>query len=254
MNDCKMKIENSTILITGAAGGIGQALVQEFISRGAKRVYAADLETVLDNKAGWSKKVIPIALDVTLEDEVTSILERCSDVNILVNNAAIIDFSGFINSTELTKSRKLFEVNFWGYIILARAFAPILKKNGGGAIINILSEAARANAPFVAAYSASKAAAWSFTQALRAECRTQNTHVLAAFPSSTDTKMIEDLEGEKEIPMEIAKGILDGLESGLEDVSVGKHSIYFEKLMREDPKKGELEFAQFLPGDVSIPD
>ena len=66
MNDCKMKIENSTILITGAAGGIGQALVQEFISRGAKRVYAADLETVLDNKAGWSKKVIPIALDVTL--------------------------------------------------------------------------------------------------------------------------------------------------------------------------------------------
>ena len=154
----------------------------------------------------------------------------------------------------LDGARAQFEVNFWGYLAMCRAFAPVLARNGGGAIVNILSEAARINAPFVGAYAASKAAAWSMTQGVRAELRAQGTHVLAAFPSSTDTAMLAGLDGDKENPADIAEGIIAGLAQGVEDVSVGRHAVHVEALSHTDPKAAEREFAQFLPGASAIPD
>ena len=126
---------------------------------------------------------------------------------------------------------------------MCRAFAPVLAGNGSGAIVNILSEAARLNAPFVGAYSASKAAAWALTQGGRAELRAQGTHVLAAFPSSTDTAMLAGLDGDKEMPGDIAEGIIDGLARGVEDISVGLHAVRFEALSYGDPKAAERGYS-----------
>ena len=251
-----MQVSGCVVLVTGAAGGIGGALVEALLARGAARVYATDLATadvdalVKRNAA----RVVALPLDVTQEDAVAEAAVRCPDVTLLINNAAILSFDGLIAAQELAPARAVFEVNMWGYLHMCRAFAPVLGNNGGGAIVNILSEAARVNAPFVGAYSASKAAAWSITQGVRAELRGQGTQVLAVFPSSTDTAMLAGLDGEKQPPADVATGTLDALERDDEDISIGEHSVHFEELMRRDPKAAEREFAAFLPGVVEVPE
>ena len=248
-----MRVEGCVALVTGAAGGIGSALVETLSRRGASRIYAADLPGPLAAVTAWPAEAEPIVLDVTRAHDVAQSARQYGDVDLLINNAAILEFSGLIEMASLDGARAQFEVNFWGYLAMCRAFAPVLAVNGGGAIVNILSEAARLNAPFVGAYSASKAAAWSMTQGVRAELRAHGTHVLAAFPSSTDTTMLAGLDGEKESPGEIAEGIIDGLALGIEDISVGRHAVRFEALSHVDPKAAEREFSQFLPGASAIP-
>ncbi len=249
-----MQISGCVPIVSGAAGGIGNALVKKLAEHGASCIYCADLPNKLTKVSFWPQQAVPLELDVTDSKSISTLVKQCGKVDILINNAAILEFSGFIQMPSIEGARAQFEVNFWGYLAMCRAFAPILKKNGGGAIINVLSEAAWVNAPFVGAYSASKAAAWSMTQGIRAELREQNTHVLAVFPSSTDTEMLADLYGEKENPEEVAEAILCGLKKDKEELSVGKHAKYFEKLTRSDPKAAEAEFSQFLPGTATIPD
>lgn len=250
-----MKVPGCTALVTGAAGGIGGALVDELARRGAQRIYAADLEPALSAaQPAQSASVVQLPLDVTDEAAVQAAAEQCADVTLVINNAAVLWFEGLVGAEALDKARLMFEVNFWGYLHVTRAFSPILNRNGGGALINVLSEAARMNAPFVGAYSASKAAAWSATQGIRAELRAQGTQVLAAFPSSTDTPMLAGIDGEKQPPANVARGILDALEAGKEDVSIGIHSVAFEALVQRDPKAAEAEFAALLPGAESVPE
>ena len=250
----RVQIDGCIAFVTGAAGGIGSALVETLSRRSAGHIYAADLPDPLRTVTTWPARTEPVELDVTYAEDVATAARRCSDVTLLINNAAILEFAGLIQAPSLAGARAQFEVNFWGYLEMCRAFAPVLARNNGGAIVNVLSEAARINAPFVGAYSASKAAAWSLTQGVRAELAAQGTHVLAAFPSSTDTPMLTGLDGQKESPGIIAEGILDALALGTEDISLGKHSVYFESLSRDDPKAAEREFALFLPGADAIPD
>jgi NAD(P)-dependent dehydrogenase (short-subunit alcohol dehydrogenase family) len=246
-----MQVAGCVALVTGAAGGIGSALVAELASRGAQRIYAADLEEAVLPE---SEAVVPLSLDVTDERAVQDAAERQADVTLVINNAAVLSFEGLIDAPNLANARIMFEVNFWGYLYVARSFSPVLGRNGGGALINVLSEAARMNAPFVGAYSATKAAAWSATQGIRAELRAQGTQVLAAFPSSTDTAMLAGIGGEKQPPSVVARGILDALEAGKEDISVGNHSVAFEALIQRDPKAAEAEFAALLPGAEKVPE
>ena len=241
-------------MIAGMHRSGTSALAKTLSRRGAGHIYAADLPRPLSNVMAWPTKAEPIALDTTDVEDIATAAQRCGDVTLLINNAAILEFSGLIQSSSLDGARAQFEVNFWGYLIMCRAFAPVLARNGGGAIVNVLSEAARINAPFVGAYSASKAAAWPLTQGVRAELADQGTLVLAAFPSSTDTPMLAGLDGDKETPGNIAEGIISALADGKEDISVGKHSVYFEALSHSDPKAAEREFARFLPGTDAIPD
>lgn len=173
---------------------------------------------------------------------------------LVVNNVAIIVWEGMMGAPQLDAARAQFEVNFWGYLHVARAFAPVLRRNGGGTLVNVLSEVARVNAPFCGAYSASKAAAWSATQCMRAELAAQGTHVLAAFPSSTDTPMVAGFGGDKQPPEAVKQEIVDALEQGVDDICIGAHSIQIEALMRTDPKAAEREFGALLPGAGAIPD
>ena len=250
-----MHVNGCEALVTGAAGGIGAELVEALAARGARRIHAADLAAPLAGAAfPEGANVEPLALDVADEAAVQRTAEQCAGVTLVVNNAAIIAWEGMMGAPSLAASRTQFEVNFWGYLHVARAFAPVLARNGGGALVNVLSEVARVNAPFCASYSASKAAAWSATQCMRAELAAQGTHVLAVFPSSTDTPMVAGFGGEKQPPEDVARGLLDAVEAGLEDICIGAHSIQTEALMRSDPKAAEREFGALLPGAGAIPD
>ena len=251
-----MRIEGCTAFVTGAAGGIGTCLVAALAARGARRIHAVDLPAPLA-KAAFPEGagVEPLALDVTDEAAVQRAAEQCAGgVTLVVNNAAIVAWEGVMSAPTLATARTVFEINYWGYLHVARAFAPVLGRNGGGAMANVLSEVARVNAPFCGSYSASKAAVWSATQCMRAELAAQGTHVLAVFPSSTDTPMVAGFDGDKQRPEAVADGICDALEQGVEDVCIGAHSLYTEALMRNDPKAGEHEFGAMLPGADAIPD
>ena len=250
-----MHVHGCEALVTGAAGGIGAQLVTALAARGARRIHAVDLPAALA-AASFPKDagVAPLALDVADEAAVQRAAKRCAGVTIVVNNAAIVAWEGMMGAPDLTAARAQFEINFWGYLHVARAFAPVLAKQGGGVLVNVLSEVARVNAPFCGAYSASKAAAWSATQCMRAELAAQGTHVLAVFPSSTDTPMVAGFGGDKQPPEAVAHGILDALEEGVEDICIGAHSIQTEALMRTDPKAAEREFGALLPGAPDIPD
>ncbi len=250
-----MQIDGCEALVTGAAGGIGTTLVAALAARGARRIHAADLPDALAAAAFPAGAAVePLPLDVADEAAVRRAADACADVTLVVNNAAIIAWDGVMSAPALDAARAQFEVNFWGYLHVARAFAPVLAGNGGGALVNVLSEVARVSAPFCGNYAASKAAAWSATQCMRAELAAQGTHVLAVFPSSTDTPMVAGFDGEKQPPEAVAEGICDALERGLEDVCIGDHSIQTEALMRSDPKAAEREFGALLPGADAIPD
>ena len=250
-----MRIDGCEAFVTGAAGGIGSCLVAALAARGARRIHAADLAAPLA-KAAFPEGagVEPLALDVTDEAAVQRAAAQCAGVTLVVNNAAIVAWEGVMSAPTLATARTVFEINYWGYLHVARAFASVLARNGGGAMVNVLSEVARVNAPFCGSYSASKAAVWSATQCMRAELAARGTHVLAVFPSSTDTPMVAGFDGEKQRPEAVAAGICDALEQGVKDVCIGDHSIQTEALMRSDPKAAEREFAALLPGADAIPD
>ncbi len=148
---------------------------------GAKKVYTGMRDVGAFDKiaSDWPEElrgnVKPVVIDVTNEDQVNSAVARAGDVNLLINNAGIARFSRLIAAENLVAAREEMEVNYFGTLRVSRAFAPVLKKNGGGAIVNILSVASLGNFPMLGSYSASKAALHSLTQGIRAELAGQGT-------------------------------------------------------------------------------
>ncbi len=248
-----MNIEGSRAFVTGAAGGIGRRLVEELIRRRANKAYALELPGAdLRFLAGLGDRVITLKGDVTKEADAARLAGECDDVSLLVNCAGVFGLKGLIEASDLSVARHEMEVNLWGGLIMCRAFAPVLRANGGGAIMNVLSEAARVCVPFAGSYCASKAAAWSMTQGVRAELAGQGTPVIAVFPATTDTPMVASLEMEKLPPAEVASSALGALEEGLEDISIGEHAIHMERLMQSDYKALEKEAAEVLPGALAV--
>ncbi len=247
-----MKIDGSIAVVTGAAGGIGRKLCASLLARGAGKVYAADLPGAdMSGLAG----VEPVAVDVTDEAAAAKAARAASDATLLINSAGIFGLAGLIAAPDLRAARREMDVNYWGSLIMCRAFAPVLKANGGGAIVNVLSEAARVCVPFAGSYCASKSAAWIMTQGVRAELAAQGTHVMAAFPATTDTPMVGMLDMDDKLdPADVADGILDALAAGNDDISIGEHAIYMERLMYSDYKALEKESAAILPGATAVAD
>ena len=159
-----MKIEGSVALVTGANRGIGRAIAGELLARGATKVYAGvrDPSTVTDDR------LVPVALDVTDADQVARAAQQLDDVQIVVNNAGIGGGSTPLGA-DLDAARAELEVNYLGLVSVTQAFAPVLAAHGGGAFVNVLSVVSWAASPSLTTYSASKAAAWSFTNAARIE-------------------------------------------------------------------------------------
>jgi NAD(P)-dependent dehydrogenase (short-subunit alcohol dehydrogenase family) len=205
-----MKIADTVILVTGANRGLGRALVEEALRRGAKRVYAG-------TRQPWAhpdRRVTPLTLDVTDSAHIQGAVKKVESLDILINNAAVALFDDLSDRAVLERS---LAVNLFGVHGVTQAFLPLLARSQG-AIVNVLSESALAPFPLVAAYSLSKAAAFSLTQSLRVLSAVRGVSVHAALPGPIDTDMSRGADIPKSSPESVARGILDGVESGEEEI------------------------------------
>ncbi|MDR7377234.1 NAD(P)-dependent dehydrogenase (short-subunit alcohol dehydrogenase family) [Rhodoferax ferrireducens] len=209
-----MKIENSVVLVTGANRGIGLAFTRELLARGARKVYAAARDPASITQPG----VHALRLDVNKPEDVAAAAALASDVTLVINNAGIAQPGGFLDVDSEDLARRIFETNFFGVLRMSKAFAPILKAHGGGAFLNVLSVASWVNGGELAAYSASKSAAWSLTNALRHELAAQKTQVLGLHMAYVDTDLTRGFDVPKSSPEEIVRRALGGLESGFDEV------------------------------------
>lgn len=208
-----MKIQNAVALVTGANRGLGLAFAKGLLERGAK-VYAA----ARDPSAITLPGVVPLRLDVTRPEELAAAVKQAGDVDLLVNNAGISRPTPLLGADSLAAARAELETNTLAPLATAQAFAPVLAKNGGGAIVNVLSALSWATLPNLGSYSASKAASWSLTNSLRAELRPQGTQVLALHVGFIDTDMARGVGLPKIQPSEVVRQTLDALETGAEEV------------------------------------
>jgi|EP01030_Chromulinospumella_sphaerica_P000939 NAD(P)-dependent dehydrogenase (short-subunit alcohol dehydrogenase family) len=209
-----MKIENSVALVTGANRGIGLAFAHELLNRGARKVYAAARDPASITLPG----VHALRLDVNRPEEVASAVAQAGDVTLLINNAGIAQPGGFLADDSEEVARRIFETNFFSMLRMSKAFAPVLKGNGGGALLNVLSVASWVNGGELAAYSASKSAAWSLTNSLRNELLAQQTQVLGLHMAYVDTDLTRGFDVPKTSSEKIVQRALDGLEAGLDEV------------------------------------
>jgi len=205
-----MKVSGSIALVTGANRGLGLAFAKTLLEMGAAKVYAG----ARNPEVVALKGVVPLKLDVTSDEDVATVTRAAGNVNLLVNNAGIARPGGFLADGAIEAAREQFEVNFVGPLRMARAFAPVLAKNGGGAIINVLSVASWMNGPPVATYGASKSAAWALTNGLRVELARQGTQVVALHAAFIDTDLARNIDAPKSSPEEIVRTTLAALERG----------------------------------------
>jgi NAD(P)-dependent dehydrogenase (short-subunit alcohol dehydrogenase family) len=235
-----MKIKDRTVLVTGANRGMGNALVEEALKRGAKRVFAG-------TRQPWTHsdvRVTPLTLDVTDAAQIREAVERVDALDILVNNAGIAIYDDLSN---LDVIEQHLAVNFLGLLKVTNAFLPLLKRSKG-AIVNNLSLAGLAPLPVIPAYSISKAAAFNMTQSLRALLAGQGVTVHAVVLGPIDTDMNRGFEIPKASPESAAQGIFDGLEKNEEDIFPDPASLSIAEGWRTGVSKAlERQFAAFVP-------
>jgi NAD(P)-dependent dehydrogenase (short-subunit alcohol dehydrogenase family) len=215
-----MNIKDATVLVTGANRGLGLVFTRELLARGARKVYAAARDPATITEPG----VQPLRLDVTNPDDVAAAAKLASDVTLVINNAGIAQAGGFLAEDSEAVTRRIFETNFYGMLSMSKAFAPVLKANGGGALLNVLSVVSWVSGA-MAAYSASKSAAWSLTNALRLELAGQKTQVTALHMGFVDTDLARDFDAPKSTSEDIVKRALDGLEAGDDEVLADERSV-----------------------------
>lgn len=207
-------IQGAVVLITGANRGLGLALAREALRRGAHKVYAAARDPASVTLEG----VVPLQLDVTHAADVQLAAERCRDVTLVVNNAGIARVGGFLAAEAELHARDLMETNYFGPLRMAQAFAPVLAANGGGALLNVLSIASWMPSTLLAAYAASKSAAWSLTNTLRQELAGQRTLVTGLHVGFIDTDLTHGFDVPKVTPQAVAQLALAGVEAGAAEV------------------------------------
>lgn len=243
-----MKIQDKVMMVTGANRGIGRALVEALAKAGAKKIYA----TARDESAFGAlsaidpKRVVPLRLDVTNPAHVEAAAARAADLDVLVNNAGLLASFNVLTSSRADLQRD-FETNFFGVLDLTRAALPALvraaKEGRAPAVVNVLSVVSLASMAGLGGYAASKAAAMSLTQSLRAELAKQGIDVHAVFPGPVDTDMTKGIEMPKSTPASVAAAILAGLERGDADIGPDPMSADVLSTWRSSPKAVEQMFA-----------
>ena len=240
-----MNIENKTVLITGANRGIGRALVDEALRRGARKVYAG-------TRGPWQhsdKRVTALTLDVTDAAQIQRAVGQVDSLRILINNAGISIYDDLSNPEVIEQHLK---VNLFGPLNVTRAFLPLLKRSKG-AIVNNISTVALAALPIIPGYSISKAAALSMTQSLRALLAGQGVTVHAVLTGFVDTDMTRGVDWPKASPESAAVAIFDGLEKGEEEIFPDRLSQSIAEGWRNGVAKAlERQSAVFAPESVAL--
>jgi NAD(P)-dependent dehydrogenase (short-subunit alcohol dehydrogenase family) len=208
-----MQLDGAVVLVTGANRGIGAAFVAQLKDRGAATIYA----TARDAGTLDTDGVQPLELDVTDPEQVQAAAAEAADVQVLINNAGVTTGASPI-SGDLAGIRREMDTNFYGPLLMTRAFAPILAANGGGAILNVVSALSWFTAPGSGGYAASKAALWSLTDATRIELAGQGTQVVSVHMGLVDTDMARGVDGPKLSPSALAAAGLDAIEAGRTEV------------------------------------
>ena len=239
-----MKISNATVLVTGANRGIGLALVRALLDAGASRVYAAARNTDQLAKAVSADpaRVVPVQLDVTDAVSVDAAARTVGGVDILVNNAGAAFFGNLLDMP-IDQVKRDLDVNYLGTLRVVRAFAPLFREGREGAVVNLLSVVSIASAPGLGGYSASKAAAWSMTQAIRATLAGRGVSVHGVYPGPVDTDMAKDIPMDKTPPDAVARAIVSGIEAGDEDIFPDPMALQVAAGWKQDHKAVERQFA-----------
>jgi NAD(P)-dependent dehydrogenase (short-subunit alcohol dehydrogenase family) len=219
-----MNVEGKVIFVTGANRGIGKALVMQALALGARKVYSG----VRERSHMQETQGVPILLDVTDRDMIAQAAQACGDVDILINNAGIMASGPLLTAEGTTSLQRHMEVNAWSLLDMANAFAPILNRNGGGAIINLLSVLSWISIDQSGPYSASKAAAWAITNSLRLELKSQQTQVLAVHPGYVDTDMTDGIDVPKMSPEKVAEESFKALQGGESELVLSEVGLWIK--------------------------
>ncbi|MEV7078357.1 SDR family oxidoreductase [Streptomyces sp. NPDC093516] len=204
-------LKGAHVFVTGGSRGIGKALVEELYARGAAKVYA----TARDPRSVTHPDAVPVALEVTDPASVAAAAARADDVTVLINNAGAVVGASFLDSP-VDDVRREFETNFYGPLLVTRAFAPIIERNGGGHVLTVHSVLSWL--AISGSYSASKAALWSQTNSLRLELRPRGIAVTGLHVGYVDTDLAAHVDAPKSDPRDVATLALDGVEKGAYEV------------------------------------
>ncbi|MEZ0108328.1 NAD(P)-dependent dehydrogenase (short-subunit alcohol dehydrogenase family) [Catenulispora sp. EB89] len=231
-----MEINGSIALVTGANRGLGRAFTAHLLDRGAAKVYAAARRPEDMSLDGLdADRVVPLALDVTDPAAVRRAAEQAPDVTLLVNNAGSNTWQDMV-AGDLDQIRLELETHLFGSLQMIRAFAPVLGRNGGGAVVNLLSAMSWFAYPGANAYHVAKAAAWAMVNSVRLELADQGTLVTGVHLGLADTDMSAAFDSEKLPPVEVARAALDGVEAGAWEVLVDEWSRTVKSSLAADPR------------------
>lgn len=214
-----MDLSHAVAFVTGADRGLGAAFVEGLLARGA-RVHAAALDVawLAPAVARHGDRVVPVALDVTDPQAIAAAARAAPDVTVLVNNAGVLAQLGLVEAGSIDPLRAEMEVNVLGLAAMSLAFAPVIARNGGGAIVNMLSTASLLPFPAFGSYAATKAAAMSLTHSMRHELAPRGVRVVGVYAGFIDTGMVATIDVGKASPQAVVERALAGLEAGINDI------------------------------------
>ena len=244
----KMQIEGCTALVTGANRGLGRAFAEALRQAGAAKVYAGarDPATITD------PRLVPVRLYVTSPCVVEAAARACGDVDVLINNAGALQRSAALAKDAEAALRLEMEVNVFGLRRMMEAFAPILGRNGGGAIANMLSVVSWYVFPFNATYCATKHAAMALTDGARMQLMAQGTSVTGVYAGFIDTDMAAGVAAEKTSPRQVAERTLDGVRAGQDHVFADERAEEIWRLTRTDPTRLSRQSQEMWDAGASI--
>jgi NAD(P)-dependent dehydrogenase (short-subunit alcohol dehydrogenase family) len=226
-----MNITGSVALVTGGNRGLGRAFVQALLDAGARKVYVGARSAFESD----DPRLRPLRLDITNPRDIAAAAKECQDVTILVNNAGVGPSGTLLHPVDDDDIRRAMETNYLGTLAMCRAFAPILKANGGGALVNMLSVVSWFVEPSLGSYSVSKAAEWAMTNAIRIELRAQGTLVAGVYAGFIETDLVARLDLAKARPEDVADVTVEAIRAGREHVLADKTSQEIRAALDADP-------------------